>query len=208
MRLIYVTGPTFGIDEIIPKYGYAVATDVDAADGFYGETPACVFFMGGVDINPKLYGEEKIPETEHSNNLRDTKEIAVYHKYKHLPKVGICRGAQLLNVLAGGALYQHVDGHAGGRHYITDIWGDRVLASTVHHQMIIPAKDFEIIGWSSGISKIRKRYGVVENWKLETEPEILWSKQRRELLVQGHPEFGPEAFEKYFFNLLNKTIWS
>lgn len=64
-------------------------------------------FSGGEDIHPKLYGEEiegsRDPDTE-----RDAFEIGLFNKIldEGKPTLGICRGAQLINVAMGGTLYQ------------------------------------------------------------------------------------------------------
>src|SRR3546814_18138869 len=50
---------------------------------------------------------------------------------------GICRGAQFLHVMNKGALWQHVEGHAGPDHYIYDLNDDcLVIATSLHHQML------------------------------------------------------------------------
>lgn len=50
--------------------------------------------------------------------------------------VGICRGAQFLNVMAGGKMIQHVEGHAiHGTHEIvvTDVYGGvKLIKSPLH----------------------------------------------------------------------------
>lgn len=64
---------------------------------------------GGVDVNPRLYGEKNvasgIPEPE-----RDALEVECLEMAfaADVPVLGICRGAQLLNVVRGGSLYQDV----------------------------------------------------------------------------------------------------
>lgn len=200
-KKVLILPPTFGIEGIVGKYGYEPI--------FYeeGVKPDIVFFMGGTDINPKLYGEAPISETQYPDNKRDLREIAIYHKFRDVPRAGICRGAQLLNVLNGGRLYQHVNNHAYGKHDITDQWGSKIVVSSYHHQMIIPANNMEVIGWSSRRSTLRKTQDYVEVDTMETEPEVLWEPVEKQLLVQGHPEFGPQAFEEYFFNLIDKLIW-
>src|ERR1700677_4699649 len=60
-----------------------------------------VVFTGGADVAPSLYGEEASRETS-SYPKRDIFETIVFQKAHslHKPKVGICRGAQFLNVMA------------------------------------------------------------------------------------------------------------
>jgi gamma-glutamyl-gamma-aminobutyrate hydrolase PuuD len=70
-----------------------------------------VIWTGGADISPSLYGEAAIQQTTGVNPRRDRNDIAAWHMSHGKFRLGICRGAQLLNVLSGGGLWQHVDGH-------------------------------------------------------------------------------------------------
>ena len=65
-------------------------------------------FTGGVDVAPSYYGEEKSEFCGEIQHYRDELELRVL---KHLletdkPILGICRGAQVINVALGGTLYQ------------------------------------------------------------------------------------------------------
>jgi putative glutamine amidotransferase len=69
------------------------------------------------DVHPRLYGASCDPRTvdpDLAGDLRDAQALRLALA-ADLPVVGVCRGSQLLNVLFGGDLSQHVDGHAGGR---------------------------------------------------------------------------------------------
>lgn len=66
-----------------------------------------VVVTGGHDISPVLYAAE--PEVRPNHDLeRDRFESDIIDDAlsRHLPLLGICRGAQLLNVRLGGTLYQ------------------------------------------------------------------------------------------------------
>ena len=71
------------------------------------------FFTGGVDIDPKHYGEEITGEGVEIDAVRDAFEFALYEAVKDSgkPILGVCRGIQFLNVARGGTLHQHIDGH-------------------------------------------------------------------------------------------------
>lgn len=65
-----------------------------------------VVISGGDDIDPGLYLPDK-PETAPMDPARDRFEIDTLERVLHsdLPVLGICRGAQLLNVVLGGTLH-------------------------------------------------------------------------------------------------------
>ena len=67
-----------------------------------------VILPGGTDVNPRLYGEDRNPLTQKPNGPRDKLEsIITRSAIKHdIPLLGICRGHQLINIIAGGTLYQ------------------------------------------------------------------------------------------------------
>jgi putative glutamine amidotransferase len=66
---------------------------------------------GGTDIHPVLF--DRTPKSDYAYDVgRDEMELAwVRRAYQQdLPTLGICRGAQVLNVAAGGALHMDVTG--------------------------------------------------------------------------------------------------
>jgi len=74
-----------------------------------------LLLAGGTDIDPAYYGEE--PRVKHKpiDPVRDAFEIALCREAmsRDLPVLAICRGIQVLNVAAGGTLYQDVAEQAG-----------------------------------------------------------------------------------------------
>jgi putative glutamine amidotransferase len=65
---------------------------------------------GGADVDPARYGEEAGPHTTVVRPERDASETAVLQAAldRDLPLLAICRGMQLLNVVLGGSLLQHL----------------------------------------------------------------------------------------------------
>lgn len=156
-----------------------------------------IVLTGGADVDPSTYGKPAEPES-YGYKSRDIFEISEYKKIRNdQVVVGICRGAQLLTVLNGGILVQHVTGHCNGAHNMIDTCGNIYPISSLHHQMCypfdIPKSDYEILFTSyPSRSTVYKGDGVdVEAIEANGEPEIIIYHKDSEpiaLAVQGHPE--------------------
>ena len=125
---------------------------VDLCDGF------C--FTGGVDIEPRRFGEDTKDTCGKIQLYRDKLELMIFDiifKNKK-PILGICRGAQLINVALGGTLYQdipteletnishrqaeskychshEINIHTGTPYYEL-VGNERILANSFHHQSV------------------------------------------------------------------------
>lgn len=198
-----------GGDKLIEKMmeeACAVRTGLGTAD--------IVIFSGGTDINPRLYHQTKLDKTQNPDLDRDRIEQAVYHaavaKKKYI--VGICRGAQLVNVLNGGSLWQHVDGHVGTNHqmmYINEDGGKFIVAVTSdHHQLVIPTADGKIWGYAQECTfkqnDVIKRH-VAPN-QANPEPEIVFYKATRSLCFQPHPEWGLASCRELFYDCVRRAM--
>ncbi|UJL47229.1 gamma-glutamyl-gamma-aminobutyrate hydrolase family protein [Virgibacillus sp. NKC19-16] len=71
-----------------------------------------LYATGGYDIDPTLFEEEPHPNLGTIIPARDQSEIAVMNKLleRGKPILGVCRGAQTLNIAAGGDMYQDIYG--------------------------------------------------------------------------------------------------
>ena len=65
---------------------------------------------GFFDIHPSRYGVSECHDTVVTKDERTEFDIEITRRAfeKDLPLLGICAGAQLMNVLLGGTLYQHI----------------------------------------------------------------------------------------------------
>lgn len=80
----------------------------------YAEVFDGFIFGGGVDVDPKYYGEAVANEKVEICEERDRFEFGLFNKVyadTKKPILGICRGSQLINTALGGSLIQHIDGH-------------------------------------------------------------------------------------------------
>jgi putative glutamine amidotransferase len=153
-----------------------------------------LLLTGGKDIDPAVYGQEPHPATDEPARGRDAFEFAVLRAalQRGLPVLGICRGAQVLNVALGGTLHQHlpdVIGHGGHRAgnavfstvpmrtvpgtKLAGLVGDSVDAQCYHHQAIAGVgAGLVVSAWDAD--------GVIEALELPGDGFVL--------AVQWHPE--------------------
>jgi len=77
-------------------------TALDDCDG--------LLLTGGPDVDPVFYGDNDRHETVEIEAARDAYELALAREAlkRDLPLFAICRGAQVLNVAAGGTLIQDI----------------------------------------------------------------------------------------------------
>lgn len=156
---------------------------------------------GGADVSPSSYGESPLRPEWSGDAPRDAYEIALVRAAIALgkPVLGICRGAQLINVAFGGTLYQDIrtqlpeagvhvtEAYEKHRHAMRIEPGSKLAAlypglersevNSIHHQSI----------------KTLGRHLAVEAW---SEPDEVIEAVRGTgksyiLAVQWHPEFHP-----------------
>lgn len=84
-----------------------------------------ILFAGGEDVDPSFYGEQKQHESVHVHRPRDEFELSLLERAlaRRAPILGICRGAQMINVGFGGTLYQDMkeDAEPQFEHRQTDL---------------------------------------------------------------------------------------
>ena len=95
--------------------------DAEDPDGALGMIDALIVTGGAGDVDPALYGQKPHPETGPVQEERDAYELALVRAAieRRMPVLGICRGMQILNVVYGGGIEQHlpdVVGHEDHRH--------------------------------------------------------------------------------------------
>ncbi|OEV29956.1 glutamine amidotransferase [Streptomyces nanshensis] len=150
---------------------------------------------GGPDVEPVRYGAEPGPDCGPPDPERDAWELALTRAAldQRVPLLGICRGMQILNVLLGGTLVQHMEGHRGtpgvfAEHAVRPVPGTRlaqvlpepVSVPTYHHQAVARVGDGLVPGAYA-------EDGTIEALELpgDEHPFVL--------AVQWHPEEGDDV---------------
>lgn len=182
---LWVVG--YGLMEVFAPFAsiFSPAYSVDEAE--------VALFTGGADISPSLYQTKNVG-LSHPNERRDHEEVAAFHELRsrNIPMIGICRGAQLLNVLSGGTMFQDVNGHRGGQHPIYTKSGESFMMPSLHHQMMRPRGNSVVLAWTKHLSKHYFKVTDKEDHpipELPYDPEIVWYPDTKCLCIQGHPEF-------------------
>ena len=157
-----------------------------------------LLLSGGGDINPLFFGEEPHQRLGSINQERDDLEISLTKLMleKNKPILGICRGCQILNIAAGGNMYQDIYTQIGGEilqhsqqaprehmsHYVHIKSGTllhrifphpRIRVNSFHHQAVKEmASGFQVSGMASD--------GIIEAFESNEHHFVLG--------VQWHPE--------------------
>lgn len=174
-----------------------------------------VLFTGGEDVSPHLYGDKSPLFYCVSSAERDKTEVDLWkHAMNNKIKMtGICRGAQFLNVMAGGKLLHHLHGHNMKNHNFASSrsnFDKSITVNSLHHQMIIPPKDGFIIGWSPEKLSSDVYIGYHDkdvNWP-GPEVEAVLIPSTRSCGVQYHPEMMEEDSEgyKFYHNMIRDML--
>ncbi len=174
-----------------------------------------LLLIGGADVHPHRYGKEPDPGvTLELDEAQDGLDIELLEGAlaRDMPVVAICRGMQVLNVVSGGTLTQHISGHrneepdAPNMSMQHHIWitpgsklasvvgaGGQVRVNSLHHQGLMEAQRAPVL--------MTTAYGVTDGLV-----EALESPHHRFVVaVQCHPERTdelPGQFQRLFAALV------
>jgi putative glutamine amidotransferase len=184
---------------LVPPSTLAIDETLDALDG--------LIFSGGIDIDPAHYGHERHPATDPAQLHRDAAELALLRAAldRDLPTLAICRGFQLLNILRGGDLIQHLPdtvGHEGHRESL-GVFSEHpvdVKDGTRLAEILGPRHPAVKSSHHQGIGRVGE--GLVETaWAEDGSLEGLEDPSKRfAVAVLWHPEM--EADDKRLFEAL------
>ncbi len=175
---------------LVPPRADEVETTLDVLDG--------LMLTGGADIDPERYGAALGDQTRATGPDRDEAELLLLQAAlaRDMPVLAICRGMEVLNVLRGGDLEQHVPdavGHEGHREVrgvfsehevrlepaslVGAALGPSLAVKSHHHQAVARlGEGLTAVGWSDD--------GVVEAVE---DPDMRFA-----VGVQWHPEAGTD----------------
>ena len=187
--------PTVDKDGLLHRSEVRLADYARALDG--------LVLQGGADVSPSTYGETPLAPQWSGDRLRDVYEIELVHEFIEAgkPVLGICRGAQLINVAFGGTLYQDIPTQlAGSQVHVTDAYEkhrhairfepgsglarlyrgvQQPMVTSIHHQSIKAlGRGLRVEAWS-------EPDGVVEAIRANGKGYVF--------AVQWHPEFHAPA---------------
>lgn len=158
-----------------------------------------LILSGGGDIDPTLFGEEMLPQSNPPSPLRDQEEFYLCRRAleKDMPILGVCRGVQVLNCVLGGNIYQDIPTQCQGalnhrRHEMPEekvheaavmagtmlrrITGMEVLGvNSLHHQALkalapgLVINALSLDGLIEGVEMPGKKFVLGTQW----HPEIL-----------------------------------
>ena len=194
MKSVFILGK----EEDYPNYVFAfrqLGANVVASCNDYDCINCDILLLpGGGDIDPVLYGQE-MNGSEEPDHERDQAEMRVIARFLAMDKpiIGICRGLQVLNVVFGGTLHQHIPDHSRVEKEIDRVhmtraddpllcrlYGEEFPVNSAHHQVI------DQLGF--GLNAVQ--------WSDEGYIEAVRHCSKPIFAVQWHPERTCYHFER------------
>lgn len=178
-----------------------------------------VMFIGGLDYCPSIYGEDKHEKSELAHDDRLAFDLRLIQKClerKSLPVLGICAGAQILNIGLGGSLHQDIpsefpessvehSSHNGwlegfSKHNIKIESGTALGTIYTKHELAVPTSHHQ------AVKKLGKGLratafaddGIIEAVELENHPYVIG--------VQWHPERDFEGNRELFESFVKASL--
>ena len=205
-----------GMPYLLPPSQFAAGEVLNGLDG--------LILSGGGDIHPDKYGGQHHKTIYKVDPERDDFEfdLARFVIESGLPCLAICRGCQMINVVQGGTLYEH----------IPDYFGENVLHRHEHHKPALHAitiandtklagifeqKTIEVSSWHHrAVKTLGKELVVVAKAPDEVIEAIEMPTHPWLVGVQWHPEHTAKrdliqfkifkAFQKFIKEGINHAI--
>jgi putative glutamine amidotransferase len=173
-----------GIEPIL----VTAASPIPSLNGIDG-----VVLSGGRDVHPSRYRQQMGPHTIELDPDRDELEDRLLREAldTDLPVLAICRGLQFFNVVHGGTLLQHIEGHevrlpdaSLPAHEVTVESGTRLAeilgvgthsVNSRHHQAVDRVGDGLVVsaraadGIIEGLERRDRRFAIAVQWHPEDQ---------------------------------------
>lgn len=172
--------------------------EVDCVEAYLELIDGLVITGGDFDVPPEMYGQEQLSDEVLVKHKRSVFEHRITREAidRQMPMLGICGGQQLLNVVLGGSLIQHIPdritseieheqpnprhevGHkvtlVPGTQLATLLGSEAIEVNSAHHQAVDEVPEGVIINANAPD-------GVIEGIEYPAHPFCIG--------VQWHPEF-------------------
>lgn len=209
-------GQTIPYMEFVSQFGEVILIHPQNDLDFWLKHGDVLFVPGGADVSSRNYKQAPSFYNGRANAHYEYLDEYLLKPWLETgkPTIGVCRGAQVINTVLGGDLFQHVYGHVQTKDrdvtteaMYSDIEGFKVNEiNSIHHQSIRNiAPDLEVIGWSHfyrncpslRLNKLFKHKWEVKNgkWAKDTNYHMVIEayKSREEstmniVAFQYHPE--------------------
>lgn len=198
-----------GLPLVIPPDlpGESLAPLLEILDG--------LLLSGGPDVDPVHFGEEPQPGMGRIDPERDRIELALARLALEsgLPILGICRGAQVLNIAGGGDIFQDLPSRAEpvlrhvqpptpmtyATHSIRVEGGTRLAAITGRHALRVNSWHHQAVrGVAPGFAvSATAEDGVVEAIELAGKPFVMGLQFHPESMAKGGSHVAPLLFEAF-----------
>lgn len=176
--------------------------------GYLEKLDGLIITGGAFDVSPDYYGEKTTSGTVTTKDRRTQFEFAITKGAidEELPLLGICGGEQLLNVVLGGTLIQHIPDSVANAleheqknprnepgHEVSIVKGsllhrivgsDKMAVNTAHHQAVATLAP-------GMVASATTSDGIIEGIELSGHPFCLG--------VQWHPEYFVDPGDKKIF---------
>ena len=194
-----------GVPIAIPHGFSSITAYINLLDGF-------VFSGGLIDLQPEVYGEARKTDTLYRQDQRARFDIELMRLAleSQKPVLGVCAGCQLLNVVRGGTLYQHIpDSFQASEieHFDYHRRHDYVhpvnLEKGSHLERIFGCSDLQVNSSHHMAVKDAGRGLKITAHSPDGVPEGLeCTRQSFVVGVQWHPEFFRDSAHQKIFNAL------
>jgi putative glutamine amidotransferase len=176
---------------------------------------AGIMFIGGDDYCPSNYGEAKHQSVELCHPSRDDFDIRLMKKTlnRDMPVLGVCAGAQLLNIAMGGTLIQDIgtEQENAETHTSKNGWQN---GWTMHPVKIEPHTELAQIFRATEVSIVSSHHQAIRRlgsglkavaWAEDGIIEAVESESRPFTIgVQWHPERDYETNEVLFSEFVRR----